>query len=150
LLWGCTTLAILVLPIVITTTEEALLSVPLSFREGSIGLGATRWQTIRRVVLPAAVPGIMTGGILAVGRAAGETAPILFTAAVGFTTDLRLPALDAPVLALPYHLYYVVTQALNAPSGLKYGIALTLLSLVFVVNLTAILLRSRLRNARRW
>ncbi|MDX1931504.1 MAG: phosphate ABC transporter permease subunit PstC [Capsulimonadales bacterium] len=150
LLWGAATLAILVLPIVITTTEEALLSVPASFREGSVGLGATRWQTIRRVVLPAAIPGILTGAILAIGRSAGETAPILFTAAVTFTTDVRLPSPDAPVLALPYHLYYVVTQATQASDGLKYGIALVLLGLVFTVNITAILLRTRLRRARRW
>ncbi|MBC8102525.1 MAG: phosphate ABC transporter permease PstA [Cytophagales bacterium] len=150
LLWGAATLAILVLPIVITATEEALLAVPPSFREGSMGLGATRWQTIRRIILPAALPGILTGGILAVGRAAGETAPILFTAAVSFTTLSGVPHLYDPVLALPYHLYYVVTQVANAPLQLQYGIALTLLLLVFIVNLSAILLRSRLRRTRRW
>ncbi len=150
LIWGSATLAILVLPIVITATEEALQSVPKSFREGSVGLGASRWQTIWRVILPAALPGILTGGILAVGRAAGETAPILFTAAVSFTTLNGIPNLYDPVLALPYHLYYVVTQVANAPLQLQYGIALTLLLLVFVVNLSAILLRGRLRRARRW
>lgn len=150
LLWGSATLAILVLPIVITATEEALQSVPKSFREGSVGLGASRWQTIRQIILPAALPGILTGGILAVGRAAGETAPILFTAAVSFTTLNGVPHLYDPVLALPYHLYYVVTQVANAPLQLQYGIALTLLLLVFIVNLSAILLRGRLRRARRW
>lgn len=150
LLWGSATLAILVLPIVITATEEALQSVPKSFREGSVGLGASRWQTIWRIILPAALPGILTGGILAVGRAAGETAPILFTAAVSFTTLTGIPNLYDPVLALPYHLYYVVTQVANAPLQLQYGIALTLLLLVFIVNLSAILLRGRLRRARRW
>jgi phosphate transport system permease protein len=150
LIWGAATLAILVLPIIITATEEALQSVPRSFREGSTGLGASRWQTIWRIILPAALPGILTGGILAVGRAAGETAPILFTAAVSFTTLSGIPNLYDPVLALPYHLYYVVTQVANAPIQLQYGIALTLLLLVFVVNLSAILLRGRLRRARRW
>jgi phosphate transport system permease protein len=150
LIWGAATLAILVLPIVITATEEALQAVPKSFREGSVGLGASRWQTIWRIILPAALPGILTGGILAVGRAAGETAPILFTAAVSFTTLTGVPHLYDPVLALPYHLYYVVTQVANAPLQLQYGIALTLLLLVFIVNLSAILLRGRLRQSRRW
>lgn len=150
LLWGAATLAILVLPIIITATEEALQTVPQSFREGSLGLGATKWQTIRKVVLPAAVPGILTGAILGVGRAAGETAPILFTAAVGFSTVVQVPSPSTPVLALPYHLFYLVTEALNAPDQLKYGVALTLLLLVFAVNLSAIVLRTRLRKARRW
>jgi phosphate transport system permease protein len=150
LLWGSATLAVLVLPIVITATEEALLSVPRSFREGSMGLGATKWQTIRRVILPSAVPGILTGAILAVGRAAGETAPILLTAALSWTSNTGMPRPSEPVMALPYHLYYVVTQVANAPLRLQYGIAMTLLLLVFVVNLTAIVLRARLRRARRW
>ena len=150
-IWGAATLAILVLPIVITTTEEALKAVPESFREGSQGLGATRWQTIWRVVLPAAAPGILTGLILAVGRAAGETAPILFTAAVSYTTSTRLfPAPSEPVSSLPYHLYYVVTQVANAPLGLQFGIALVLLFLVFAVNGVAIALRSRLQSRRNW
>ncbi len=150
LLWGAATLAILALPIVITATEEALLTVPQSFREGSMGLGASKWQTIWRVVLPAALPGILTGAILAVGRAAGETAPILFTAAVSYTTKTGIPKPSEPVMALPYHLYYVVTQVANAPAQLQYGIALVLLVLVFAVNLSAIILRARLRRARRW
>jgi len=152
LLWGAATLAILVLPVVITATEEAKATVPRSFREGSVGLGATKWQTIRKVVLPAALPGILTGAILAVGRAAGETAPILFTATVAYKTFDRpvFPAPSDPVMALPYHLFYVVTQVPNAPLPLQYGIALTLLLLVFLVNLSAILLRTRLRRGRRW
>lgn len=150
LLWGSATLAILVLPVVITATEEALLTVPRSFREGSMGLGATKWQTIRRVVLPAALPGVLTGAILAVGRAAGETAPILLTAAVSWTSRGGFPGPSEPVMALPYHLYYVVTQVANAPARLQYGIALTLLILVFVVNLSAIVSRARLRASRRW
>lgn len=150
LLWGAATLAVLVLPIVITATEEALLSVPRSFREGSMGLGATKWQTISRVILPSAVPGILTGAILAVGRAAGETAPILLTAALSWTSNKGMPQPSEPVMALPYHLYYVVTQVANAPLRLQYGIAMTLLLLVFIVNLTAIILRARLRRARKW
>lgn len=150
LLWGAATLAILVLPVIITATEEALRAVPKSFREGSMGLGATRWQTIYKVVLPAALPGIMTGAILAVGRAAGETAPILLTAAVAFTTAEAALRLNEPVMALPYQLYYVVTTASGVPVQTKYGIALTLLLLVFVVNLAAILIRAHLRRTRRW
>lgn len=150
LLWGAATLAILVLPVIITATEEALLSVPRSFREGSMGLGATRWQSIYKVILPAALPGILTGAILAVGRAAGETAPILLTAAVAFTTAEAALRLDAPVLALPYQLYYTVTTAKDVPLQMKYGIALTLLLLVFLVNLCAIILRAHLRKNRRW
>ena len=138
------------LPIVITTTEEALLSVPPSFREGSMGLGATRWQTIRRVVLPAATPGILTGAILAVGRAAGETAPILLTAALSWTSRNELPKLNQPVMALPYHLYYLFSQVANAPARIQYGVACALLLLVFSVNLSAIVLRARLRRARKW
>ena len=150
LLWGSATLAVLVLPVVITATEEALQSVPQSFREGSMGLGATKWQTIRKVILPAAVPGILTGAILAVGRAAGETAPILLTAALSWTSRTGFPRPSEAVMALPYHLYYVVTQVANAPLRMQYGIALTLLLLVFFVNLSAIILRARLRRARKW
>lgn len=154
LLWGAATLAVLVLPIVITATEEALQTVPRSFREGSMGLGATKWQTIRRVVLPAAIPGILTGAILAVGRAAGETAPILLTAALSWTSNTGIPMPSEPVMALPYHLYYVVTQVSSSdPKQLmqiRYGTAMTLLLLVFLINLTAIILRARLRRARKW
>jgi phosphate transport system permease protein len=150
LLWGAATLAILVLPVIITATEEALLAVPRSFREGAMGLGATRWQAIYRVVLPAALPGILTGAILAIGRAAGETAPILLTAAVAFTTAEATLRLNEPVMALPYQLYYVVTTASGVPLQMKYGIALILLTLVFIINLGAILIRSHLRRTRRW
>ncbi|MBC8139468.1 MAG: phosphate ABC transporter permease PstA [Fibrella sp.] len=151
LLWGAATLAILVLPIVITATEESLKTVPRSFREGSIGLGATKWQTIWKVVLPAALPGILTGTILAIGRAAGETAPIILVAAVGYKTNFApIPPLYEPVVALPYHLFYVVTEVARATPALQYGTALTLLLIVFGMNLVAIILRTRLRNARRW
>lgn len=151
LLWGAATLAVLVLPIVITATEEALKTVPRSFREGAMGLGATKWQTIWKVVLPAALPGILTGTILAIGRAAGETAPIIFTAVVGFKTNYAaIPPLYEPVVALPYHLFYVVTELVQATPALQYGTALTLLLIVFGVNLVAIVLRTRLRRARKW
>ncbi len=151
LLWGAATLAILVLPIVITATEEALKTVPRSFREGSMGLGATKWQTIWKVVLPAALPGILTGAILAIGRAAGETAPIILVAAVGFKTSYApVPPLYESVVALPNHLFYVVTEVVRATPALQYGTALTLLLIVFAVNLAAIILRTRLRKARKW
>lgn len=151
LLWGAATLAILVLPVVITATEEALKTVPRSFREGAMGLGATKWQTIWKVVLPAALPGILTGAILAIGRAAGETAPIILVAAVGYKTNFApVPPLYEPVVALPYHLFYVVTEVVRATPALQYGTALTLLLIVFGVNLVAIILRTRLRKARKW
>lgn len=151
LLWGAATLAILVLPVIITATEEALKTVPRAFREGSMGLGATKWQTIWKVVLPAALPGILTGAILAIGRAAGETAPILLVAAVGYKTSYPpVPPLYESVVALPNHLFYVVTEVVRATPALQYGTALTLLLIVFGVNLVAIILRTRLRKARKW
>jgi phosphate transport system permease protein len=151
LLWGAATLAVLVLPVVITATEEALKTVPRSFREGAMGLGATKWQTIWKVVLPAALPGILTGAILAIGRAAGETAPIILVAAVGYKTNPQaIPPIYEPVVALPYHLFYVVTEVARATPALQYGTALTLLLIVFGVNLVAIILRTRLRKARKW
>ncbi len=151
LLWGAATLAILVLPVIITATEEALKTVPGSFREGSMALGATKWQTIWKVVLPAALPGILTGAILAIGRAAGETAPIILTAVVATKTfSSAIPPLYEPVVALPYHLFYIVTEVVGATPALQYGTALTLLLIVFGVNLIAIILRTRLRKARKW
>ena len=150
LLWGAATLAVLVLPVIITATEEALKTVPKSFREGAMGLGATKWQTIWKVVLPVALPGILTGAILAVGRAAGETAPIILTAVVlTKTVNPPVPPLYEPVLALPNHLYYLVT-GVPGTTGLQYGTALILLLLVFGVNLVAIVLRTKLRKARKW
>lgn len=151
LLWGAATLAILVLPVIITATEEALKTVPRSFREGALALGATKWQTIWRVVLPAALPGILTGAILAVGRAAGETAPIILTAVVASRVGAgAVPTLYEAVVALPYHLYYLVTAVNGASPALQYGTALTLILLVFIINLAAIILRNRLRKARKW
>lgn len=148
ILSGALTLGLMVLPVIITASEEALLAVPQSLREASLALGATRWQTIRHAVLPHALPGILTGTILGIGRAAGETAPILFTAAAFFVP--RLPrSVFEPVMALPYHLYVIATQVPNMPLPLQYGTALTLLLLVLGVNLVAILIRARIRSAGR-
>lgn len=146
---GSLTLALLVLPIIITATEEALLSVPQSFREASIALGATRWQTVYRVVLPNALPGIITGSVLGLGRAAGETAPILFTAAAFYLP--RLPnSIFSPVMALPYHLYIVATQVTNMPEEKKWGTALVLMVLVLLLTLVATVVRTRFRLRKKW
>jgi phosphate transport system permease protein len=142
---GCCTLAVLVLPTVIVASEEALASVPDSLREASEGLGATRRQTILRVVLPAALPGILTGTILAVGRAAGETAPILLTCAVFYQRSLPTSP-GEPVMALPYHLYVIATQVPNVPPGLPYATALVLVALVLATSAVAIVLRARFRG----
>jgi phosphate transport system permease protein len=150
LLSGACTLALLVLPLVITASEEALRQLPRGLREGSLALGATRLQTIRRVVLPNALPGIITGLILAVGRAAGETAPILFTAAFFSLTHPYPNSVFAPILALPYQLYVMATEVPNVPAGTKWGTALVLVLLVLGLNLVAVVWRARLRRRRRW
>lgn len=148
---GSLTLGIMSLPVVIASCEEALRSVPHSFREASLALGAPRWTTVWRVVLPAAFPGILTGLILAVGRVAGETAPIMFTAATFYTRGLPRSPFDR-VLALPYHIYGLVTEGTHPEKQIPmaYGTAFVLLVLVLLVNLSAILLRNRLRSARKW
>lgn len=143
------TLAIMTLPVIISTGEEALRSVPQSFRVVSISLGATRWQTIRRVVLPQSLPGIMTGVILGLERAAGETAPILFTGAAFFLPRLPSSPLDA-TMALPYHLYVIATQVPGMPQEIQYGTALVLVTLVLSLNFLATILRSRARARRKW
>ena len=149
LLSGALTLAIMVLPVIITASEEALRSVPKSFREVSLSLGTSQWQTIRHAVLPFALPGIMTGTILGVSRAAGETAPILFTVAAFYLP--RLPhSLFDQAMALPYHLYVISTQIPNIPAGPRYGTALVLLLLVLSLNGLAVVLRSRFRRKHRW
>jgi phosphate transport system permease protein len=144
---GALTLSLMSLPIIIGATEEALRSVPDSYRYASLGLGATKWQTIFRVVLPAAAPGILTGAILSVSRVAGETAPIMFTGAVFFTPSLPDSIFDE-VMALPYHIYVLATAGTNIAQTrhLQYGTALVLIALVFMINILAILLRSRLRK----
>ena len=148
LLAGQVTLALMVLPTIIRTTEEALINVPVSVREGSFALGATRWQTIRNVVLPPAVPGIVTGTILSIGRAAGETAPILFTAVVFSTRSLPSSELE-PVMALPYHLYILATNVPGAKEN-QYGTAFVLLILVVGLYLVAIAIRRHYHSKTRW
>lgn len=150
LLAGSCTLALLVLPLVISASEEALRQIPRGLREGSLALGATRLQTVCRVVLPNALPGILTGLILAIGRAAGETAPILFTAAFYALTRPFPASLKDPVLALPYQIYVMATEVPNMPPERKWGSALVLLVVVLGLNLLAIVLRARLRRTRRW
>ena len=148
LIAGQVTLGLMVLPTIIRTTEEALKSVPHSLREGSMALGATRWQTIRRVVLPAAMGGVITGTILSIGRAAGETAPILFTAVVFSRRFLPVSLFD-PVMALPYHLYILATNVPRSQPQ-QYGTALVLLVLVGGLYLVAILIRNHYRKTVRW
>lgn len=145
ILAGSLTLAIMVLPIIITTTEEALKNVPAAYRQASLALGATKWQTIWRIVLPQALPGIMTGSILGISRAAGETAPILFTAAAFFLPRLPGSIFDQ-VMALPYHLYIMATQVPGADPTIAYGTALTLMAIVLGLNFTAVLIRLRFRK----
>ncbi len=146
---GSLTLAIMTLPVIISTAEEALRAVPQSFRVVSISLGATKWQTIRRIVLPQALPGIITGMILGLERAAGETAPILFTAAVFFLPALPDSIFD-PTMALPYHLFVISTQIPGMPVEIQYGTALVLVIFVLGMNLVATLIRSRARSKREW
>ena len=149
ILAGALTLAIMTLPVIITASEEALRSVPDSFREVSHSLGASRWQTVRHAVLPFAIPGIMTGTILGISRAAGETAPILFTVAAFYLPRLPHSILDQ-AMALPYHLYVISTQIPNIPQAKRYGTALVLLLLVLSLNLLAVVLRTHFRRKRSW
>jgi phosphate transport system permease protein len=147
ILSGALTLGALSLPVIIGASEEALRAVPQTYREASLALGATKWQTIYRVVLPTALPGILTGAILGLSRAAGETAPIMFTAAVFFTPHLPSSLFDE-IMALPYHIYVLATAGteIEATRHLQYGTALVLIILVLGMNLFAILYRSRLRR----
>ena len=143
------TLSIMTLPVIISTAEEALRAVPPSFRTVSVSLGATRWQTIRRIVLPQALPGILTGVILGLERAAGETAPILFTGAAFFLPRLPGSVFDA-TMALPYHLFVISTQVPEMPVQIQYGTALVLLVFVLGMNIIATVIRSRARAQRQW
>jgi phosphate transport system permease protein len=145
----CLTLAIMTLPVIISTAEEALRAVPQSFRLVSISMGGTRWQTIRRIVLPQALPGILTGVILGLERAAGETAPILFTGAAFFLPKLPNSIFDE-TMALPYHLFVISTQVPGMPVQLQYGTALVLLVFVLAMNLIATVIRSYYRRRRQW
>jgi phosphate transport system permease protein len=146
LMWAALTLALLNLPVVIVTTEEALRAVPHEMREASLALGATRWQTIRNVLLPQALPGILTGAILSVSRGAGEVAPIMFTGAAYFLPYLPASPTDQ-FMELGYHVFVLATQSpdVDATRPLLYGTVLVLLLLTFALNLLAILLRARLR-----
>jgi phosphate transport system permease protein len=148
------TLAIMTMPVIIASTKEALASVPLPFREACWNVGATRWQTIRRIVLPNSISGILTGVILQVSRTAGETAPIMFTGAVFYrkipTGDLFAYGLHDQCMALSMHLYTVTTQVTNAPHALPFAIATVLLGCVLLVNATAIVIRAWLRSRKKW
>ncbi len=147
LLSGILTLAVLSLPIIINTTETALKQVPQDWREASLALGATRFETIFKVILPNALPGILTGAILALARAAGETAAVMYTGTVFFTQKDGV-SLWEPVMALPYHVYVMATSGTNieATRPLQYGTSLVLVALVFVMSLGAIWLRERRRK----
>lgn len=149
ILSGSLTLGIMILPVIITTSREALESVPQSFREVSLSLGASKWQTIRHIVLPNAIPGILTGTILGLGRAAGETAPILFTVAAFYLPQLPKSIFDQ-AMALPYHLYVISTQVPNVDEKIRYGTALVLLTLVLFMNLVAIVIRYKFRKKKKW
>ncbi|MCD6286521.1 MAG: phosphate ABC transporter permease PstA [Anaerolineae bacterium] len=149
ILAGSLTLGIMTLPVIISTAEEALRAVPQSFRLVSTSLGGTRWQTVRRVVLPQALPGIITGIILGIERAAGETAPILFTAVAFFLPRLPSSVFDQ-TMALPYHLYVISTQVPGMPIRIQYGTALVLLLFILSMNLLATLIRRHYRRQRVW
>lgn len=149
ILAGSLTLGIMILPVIITTSREALESVPDSFREVSLSLGVSKWQTIRHIVLPNAIPGILTGTILGLGRAAGETAPILFTVAAFYLPRLPKSVFDQ-AMALPYHLYVISTQVPNVDEKIRYGTALVLLALVLFMNLVAIIIRYQFRRRKKW
>jgi phosphate transport system permease protein len=143
------TLAVMTLPVVIVATREALQAVPYAFREACWNMGATRWQTIRRVVLPNSGSGILTGVILEVSRTVGETAPIMFTGAVFFTPVLPQSVFDE-TMAMSLHLYVVATQVPNVPDHLPFGVALVLIGIVLVINSVSIAFRMRLRGKKKW
>ena len=149
ILAGSLTLGILTLPVIISTSEEAIRSVPQSFRVVNAAVGGTMWQGIRRIVLPQALPGIITGVILGLERAAGETAPILFTVAAFFLPRLPRSIFDQ-TMALPYHLFVISTQVPSMPVQIQYGTALVLIAFVLSMNLTATLIRRHYRRRRQW
>jgi phosphate transport system permease protein len=148
------TLAIMTLPVIIASTKEALAAVPKAFRDACWNVGATRWQTIRHIVLPNSISGILTGVILQVSRAAGETAPIMFTGAVFFKAiregHVFAYGLFDQCMALSMHLFTISTQVPDVPKALPYGTAVVLLSTVLVVNALSIVVRVRLRARRKW
>lgn len=147
ILSGSLTLGILILPLIISSSQEALLAVPQSIREASLSLGATKWGTIKNIVLPTALPGILTGIILSIGRAAGETAPILFTA-TAFYTRGNPKSIFSEVMALPYHIYALMTEGTHPDKqkAIAYGCSLILLFMVLLISGIAILIRQRQRG----
>ncbi|MCA9916858.1 MAG: phosphate ABC transporter permease PstA [Anaerolineales bacterium] len=149
ILAGSLTLGLMTLPVLISTAEEAIRSVPADFRTVSLSLGATRWQTIRHQVLPHALPGIITGIILGLSRAAGETAPILFTVAAFYLPELPNSIFDQ-TMALPYHLFVISTQVPGMPLQIQYGTALVLLLIVLSLTLVATVFRTIMRRRREW
>lgn len=151
ILSGSLTLGFLILPTIIGASEEALKAVPQTFREASLSLGVSKWQTIYRIVLPNALPGILTGSILGIGRAAGETAPIMFTAAAYFTAKLPGSVFDE-VMALPYHIYVLATAGTNieATRPIQFGTVLVLVAVVLGIDLIAIVIRGFMRRNKRW
>ncbi len=151
LISGALTLAILALPVIINASEEAIRGVPRSFREGSLALGATERQTIMRVIVPTALPNILTGAIISIGRVAGETAPIMFTAAT-FYSRMLPTSLKHEVMALPYHIYALMTEGAKPEQQvpIAYGTAVVLLILVLVVSTSAIIIRYKIRKTRKW
>jgi phosphate transport system permease protein len=151
ILSGSLTLGFLILPTIIGASEEALKAVPQTFREASLSLGVSKWQTIYQIVLPNALPGILTGSILGIGRAAGETAPIMFTAAAFFTAKLPSSIFDE-VMALPYHIYVLATAGTNieATRPIQYGTVLVLVAVVLSIDLIAIVIRGYMRKNKRW
>ncbi|MDR1684227.1 MAG: phosphate ABC transporter permease PstA [Elusimicrobiota bacterium] len=148
ILSGSLTLGILILPGIISASQEALLAVPVSFKEASLAIGATKWQTIKRIILPCALPGILTGVILGIGRAAGETAPILFTAAAFYKRGYP-NSLFSEVMALPYHIYALMTEGVNPEkqTAIAYGCALILVAMVALMSSLAIFIRNKYRSA---
>lgn len=149
ILAGSLTLSIMTLPTIITASREALNAVPKSFREVSFSLGASSWQTVRHVVLPNSIPGILTGIILGLSRAAGETAPILFTVAAFYLPQLPRSVYDQ-AMALPYHIYVLSTQVPNVSPKIQYGTILVLVLLIFILNISASYLRTRFRKRKTW
>ncbi len=143
------TLAVMTLPVVIVATRESLQAVPPAFREACWNMGATRWQTIRKVVLPNSISGILTGVILEVSRSAGETAPIMFTGATAYIVFLPQSVMDQ-TMALSYHLFYIATQQTGVPEELTFGVALVLISIVLLMNAVSISFRVYLRSLKKW
>ncbi len=143
------TLAVMTLPVVIVATRESLQAVPHAFREACWNMGATRWQTIRKVVLPNSISGILTGVILEVSRTSGETAPIMFTGATAYLAFLPESVFDQ-TMAMSYHLFYIATQATDVPEELTYGVALVLIAIVLMMNAVSIAFRIYLRGLKKW